>query len=75
MKTTLVTASSVALLGWGYLKFEDGYQAAGQIEAMRDCLRWPLDYLQTSWKAQVQKMVSKVRFLVTFAANAVSKNL
>ena len=72
VKTTLVTTSSVTLLGWGYLVFEDGYQAADQNEALKDCLRWPLDYLLNSWQVQNRRLIRKVKNEITYAPSCLN---
>jgi len=38
-------SASVTLLAWGLLEYEDAYEAAGQLEYMYDCIRWPLEWL------------------------------
>ncbi|PVD35385.1 hypothetical protein C0Q70_02347 [Pomacea canaliculata] len=45
VKFTLPTAWSTVILTWGLLEFRDAYEAAGQVEWMYDCIKWPLDYL------------------------------
>ena len=37
-------ASSVTVLAWGLIQYRDAYQAAGELNAMLDCIKWPLDY-------------------------------
>lgn len=38
-------AFTVTSLAWGLLEFKDAYEAAGQLDYMYDCIRWPLEYL------------------------------
>lgn len=38
-------AASTTLLGWSLFQYKDAYQASGQLEAMYDCIRWPLEWL------------------------------
>ena len=38
-------AFSVTSLAWGLLEFKDAYDDAGQLEAMYDSIKWPLEYL------------------------------
>jgi hypothetical protein len=40
---------SAHVLGWGFAKFKDAYQAAGQLDMMYDMLRTPLDYFLKCW--------------------------
>lgn len=37
-------AYSTVVLLWGLIRNKDAYAAAGQLEAMRDAVKWPLDY-------------------------------
>ena len=37
-------ASSVTVLAWGLVEYRDAYQSAGELNAMLDCIKWPLDY-------------------------------
>ena len=37
-------AWSVTTLAWGLIEFKDGYLAAGELGAMYDSIKWPLDY-------------------------------
>ena len=45
-------ASSVTVLTWGLLRYNDAYVAAGEIKNMLDSIKWPLDYFM---KAHVSK--------------------
>lgn len=36
---------STVVLNWGYLRYKDAYDAAGQADWLLDCVKWPLDYL------------------------------
>jgi hypothetical protein len=38
-------ASAVTMLAWGFYQYKDAYQESGQLEAMYDCIRWPLEWL------------------------------
>ncbi|XP_060066785.1 endoglucanase E-4-like [Ylistrum balloti] len=38
-------AGSVSMLAWGLIEFKDAYAAAGQLDYMYDCIRWPLEWL------------------------------
>ncbi|XP_063408599.1 endoglucanase G-like [Mytilus trossulus] len=38
-------AASTTLLSWSLLQYKDAYQASGQLDAMYDCIRWPLEWL------------------------------
>ena len=38
-------ASAVTMLTWGLYQYKDAYQDSGQLEAMYDCIRWPLEWL------------------------------
>lgn len=37
-------AFSTTILSWGLLEFWNAYQQTGQLNAMLDCIKWPLDY-------------------------------
>lgn len=37
-------AASTTLLGWGLLQYSDAYRSSGQLNAMYDCIRWPLEW-------------------------------
>ena len=37
-------ASSVTVLAWGLIQYRSAYQAAGELDNMLDCIKWPLDY-------------------------------
>ena len=49
VKFNLPMAYSTWVLGWGMLKFKDGYQAAGNLDMACDMLKWPLDYFLKCW--------------------------
>ena len=38
-------ASSVTVLAWGMIEFEDGYEKAGQMDYARESLKWATDYI------------------------------
>ncbi|KAK3104432.1 hypothetical protein FSP39_001893 [Pinctada imbricata] len=38
-------SASTTLLGWGLLQYKDAYQAAGLLDKMYDCIRWPLEWM------------------------------
>jgi hypothetical protein len=38
-------AYSTVVLNWGYLRYKDAYDAAGQSNWLLDSVKWPLDYL------------------------------
>ena len=42
-----MTAAALTVLGWGIVKFKNGYAAAGQLSAVYRSLRNGLDYLVT----------------------------
>ncbi|OWF45590.1 endoglucanase 13-like [Mizuhopecten yessoensis] len=50
VKFNFPMASSATILAWGLSRWKDGYEAAGQLEMMYDCLKWPLDYFLKCWK-------------------------
>lgn len=37
-------AASVTQLAWGAISFQDGYEMAGQLEYIKECLQWGTDY-------------------------------
>lgn len=37
-------ASMTTQLAWGGITFNDGYKNAGQVDYMKDCLKWATDY-------------------------------
>ncbi len=45
LKFTLTNAYSATLLGWGYLQYEEGVKACGEVEEYKNNLSWALDYL------------------------------
>ena len=45
VKFGLPLASSLSTLAWGGISFRDGYETAGQMEALLDTVRWGTDYL------------------------------
>jgi len=49
VKFNLPMAYSTWVLGWGFLKFKEGYQSAGQVNMMCDSIKWPLDYFLKCW--------------------------
>ena len=49
VKFNFPMASSVTLLELGLYMWPEAYDAAGQTDAMLDCIRWPLDYLLKCW--------------------------
>jgi hypothetical protein len=45
MKATAPLAFTTTLLAWGYMAFQEGYQQANQVEALKESVRWGADYL------------------------------
>ena len=37
-------ASTVTVLAWGLVEYRSAYKDAGELDAMLDCIKWPLDY-------------------------------
>ena len=37
-------AASVTQLAWGAITFQDGYEMAGQLEYIKECIQWGTDY-------------------------------
>ncbi|XP_045163948.2 uncharacterized protein LOC123528279 [Mercenaria mercenaria] len=64
VKTTKVMASAALIIGWGGVNFKAGYEIAGALSDLRDCLRWPLDYFLNIWNPEEQTLVQKVGFEV-----------
>ncbi|XP_077869189.1 uncharacterized protein LOC100367086 [Saccoglossus kowalevskii] len=44
LKLGLPMAFSATVLAWGFIEFEDAYEAAGQVDNMLACLKWFSDY-------------------------------
>ncbi|KAH3741120.1 hypothetical protein DPMN_047839 [Dreissena polymorpha] len=42
-------AYSSWVLNWGFLKFTDAYNSAGQKNQMCDMVKWPLQYFLKCW--------------------------
>ena len=38
-------ASAMTQLAWGAISFQSGYEVAGQLQYMKECLQWGTDYL------------------------------
>ncbi|KAK7093280.1 uncharacterized protein [Littorina saxatilis] len=38
-------AYTSVILSWGLMEFKDAYEAAGQLQWVKDSIRWPLEYL------------------------------
>ncbi|KAK3104722.1 hypothetical protein FSP39_008611 [Pinctada imbricata] len=45
VKFAFPMSASTTLLGWGLLQYKDAYQAAGLLDKMYDCIRWPLEWM------------------------------
>lgn len=56
VKFALPMASSVSLLAWGGLLFEDAYKDAGELKNLRNCIKWPAKYL-------IKSHISKYEFV------------
>ena len=37
-------AYATTMLLWGLLRYPQAYHASGEMDAMLDCVKWPLDY-------------------------------
>ena len=48
------------VLNWGFLKFQDAYEAAGQKDMMCDMAKWPLEYFLKCWVPDQQKLYVQV---------------
>ncbi|RUS91059.1 hypothetical protein EGW08_001187, partial [Elysia chlorotica] len=66
VKFGLPMASSTTLLTWSLVQFKDGYQRAGQLDAMYDSVRWPLDYFLTAWDESASTLLVQVRLELTW---------
>ncbi|XP_006822158.1 endoglucanase A-like [Saccoglossus kowalevskii] len=44
LKLGLPMAYSASVLAWGFIEFENAYEAAGQVDNMLACLKWFSDY-------------------------------
>ncbi|KAK6973975.1 endoglucanase E-4, partial [Biomphalaria glabrata] len=60
VKFGLPLASSTTLLLWGFVSFKDGYVKAGQLDAMYDMIKWPLDYYLRGWNPQTKQLIAQV---------------
>ena len=45
-------ASALTVLCWGGLQYEEGYRLAGQLEELRETVRWGTDYLMKAHTAE-----------------------
>ncbi|XP_067658115.1 endoglucanase E-4-like isoform X2 [Haliotis asinina] len=50
VKFNFPMASSSTLLLWGLNRWKDAYEHAGQLDAMYDMIKWPLDYFLKCWR-------------------------
>ncbi|KAK3757825.1 hypothetical protein RRG08_049108 [Elysia crispata] len=60
VKFGLPMASSTTLLTWSLVQFKNGYQKAGQLDAMYDSIRWPLDYFLDAWDESASRLLVQV---------------
>ena len=67
VKFNLPMAWAAHTLSWGLNKFKDGYQTAGQLDMMYDCLKWPLEYFLKCWRPNEQVYYAQVRVLFCYA--------
>ena len=44
VKFGFLMAFSTTLLSWGVIEYKDAYTDAGELQAMLDSIKWPLDY-------------------------------
>lgn len=67
------------VLNWGLLKFQDGYEAAGQTDMMCDMARWPLEYFLKAWRPSSQEFYVQVsydmRHMIKFRINNTKKKV
>ncbi|GFS19131.1 endoglucanase [Elysia marginata] len=60
VKFGLPMASSTTLLTWSLVQFKKGYENAGQLDAMYDSIRWPLDYFLSAWDEGASSLLVQV---------------
>lgn len=61
MKFSLPMAYSAWVLNYGFLQFENAYDAAGQTKGMCDSQKWVLEYFLDCWNPSSQELVAMVR--------------
>ncbi|XP_059173971.1 endoglucanase E-4-like [Physella acuta] len=60
VKFGLPMASTSTVLLWSLVRFQDGYEKAGQLDMMYDMIKWPLDYFLKAWNPQSKELVVQV---------------
>lgn len=45
VKFNFPMAYSTTVLTWSLIQWKDAYEHSGQLDAMYDAIKWPLDYL------------------------------
>ena len=58
-------ASMTTQLAWGAVTFKDGYEKAGEIQHMKECLKWATDYFIAAHKSDFE-LIAQVRKLQNF---------
>ena len=54
-------ASMTTQLAWGAVTFKDGYEKAGEIQHMKECLKWAADYFIAAHKSDFE-LIAQVSF-------------
>ena len=67
VKFGLPLASTLSTLAWGGIQFQEGYQAAGQLDQLLSTVRWGTDYLL---KAHGTDTTGNTTYLVVQVGNA-----
>ena len=47
-------AAMTTQLAWGAVTFKEGYEKAGQIQYMKECLQWSTDYFIKAHKSDYE---------------------
>lgn len=60
VKFNLPMSYSTWVLAWGFIRFQDAYQATGNKQMMCDMIKWPLDYFLKCWVPTENKLYVQV---------------
>jgi len=50
------------MLNYGFIKFYEGYEAAGLTYMYCDMIKWPLDYFLKCWKPDEGRLYTQVQY-------------
>ncbi|KAK7490901.1 hypothetical protein BaRGS_00017773 [Batillaria attramentaria] len=60
VKFALPFGATTHLLVWSMNIFKDGYEQAGQMDEMVDCIKWALDYMLAAWNPTTKELVAQI---------------